>query len=98
MEKFEYDEDPMRVIPTSRLVELITAENKLLALEDAGVREWEGYTHAIIRYVSIEGYSNGIWSLLPEDVWDNLQELEHAFPIAYMIDIDDYDEEDGDYY
>ena len=89
--KQDFDLDPMRVIPTSRLVELLAAENKLMALEDAGVRAWDGYLYALARYISIDGYSEGIWSLFPEEVLEDVENLGPVFPIAYMMDDEEED-------
>lgn len=73
---------PNRIISTERLVELIAAENTLMALEDGGVSEWNGFLPSLLLYHLQEGCSEGIWSLFPEEILEDIGDYTLSFPIV----------------
>lgn len=70
-----------RIIRTDRLVELLAAENKLMALEDGGVLQWEGYLPSLLLYHLNDPYSRGIWSLLPDEILEDVVNLKGTYNI-----------------
>lgn len=41
-----------RIVPEERLLELFSAENKMIALESGGVDNWEWYGESICDYIN----------------------------------------------